>query len=506
MTKCLKTLSTISVILFSVLFMIDPAVMAYTDTSSIIPGAEVIYVAATESGGQQVTAAQPEKLDAAPSAPTPAQKQPPMPELPKNLTKAYITLAVLLLAGVSFFMNKFHPAVTAMLVACAVSLFGLASTKEAFINFGQINVVTFMAFFVLGEACFATGFANVVGEWVHKKSKGNLKLLVVLIVLVFGLFSSLLSNAGVVAMALPMVLGVAKKSDINPGKLLLPLTYAASMGGCITLIGTPPNLITNATIQEFGAAYGIQPFGFFEWGIMGIPLLLCTVLYYATIGIKGLPDTYPSEENLADANERNARRLRTEKMPHCLIIFGSVLVCMIFGFMPLVTAAMLGAMLVVITGCITMREAFRGIDWTTVFIMAGMIGLGTAMEKTGAALLVATKILEFVSNPYAILAAVCLLSAFLTNLMSNAGCAALLSPLFLTLAVKAGISPLPILMGMAVGISACFMTPIGTPSNTMVFGAGNYTFMHFVKAGWPLQLIAFGLSMLIIPVAWPFHP
>ena len=118
----------------------------------------------------------------------------------------------------------------------------------------------------------------------------------------------------------------------------------------------------------------------------------------------------------------------------------------------------------------------------------------------------ATKILELVSDPYAILAAVCLLSAFLTNLMSNAGSAALLSPLFLMLAVRAGISPLPILMGMAVGISACFMTPIGTPSNTMAFGAGNYTFMHFVKAGWPLQIFAFALSMLIIPFAWPFYP
>ena len=214
--------------------------------------------------------------------------------------------------------------------------------------------------------------------------------------------------------------------------------------------------------------------------------------------------TYPSPENLADAEERAKRKLRTEKMRTCLIIFGAVLICMVFRLLPLVSAAMLGAMLVVITGCLTMREAFRGIDWTTVFIMAGMMGLGTALDKTGAAQLVATKVVAMVSDPYAILAAVCLMGAFLSNLMSNAGCAVLLSPLVIGIAHQAGISPLPLVMGLITGISSVFMTPIGTPSNTMVYSAGNYTFMHFVKLGWPLQLISFVASMVIIPVVWPF--
>jgi di/tricarboxylate transporter len=98
----------------------------------------------------------------------------------------------------------------------------------------------------------------------------------------------------------------------------------------------------------------------------------------------------------------------------------------------------------------------------------------------------------------------CALTAIITNFMSNTATAALMAPLAIPIAVQSGISPLPLAMGIAMSASACFLTPVATPPNTIVLGPGNYNFMHYVKAGWPLQIITFIMCVVLIPMIWPF--
>jgi len=187
-----------------------------------------------------------------------------------------------------------------------------------------------------------------------------------------------------------------------------------------------------------------------------------------------------------------------------LLIFLFVVVVMASEWLPLVTAAMLGACLIVITGCMTMKEAFKCIDWTTIFLFAGMLSMSTAMSKSGAASMIAASVVSHVSDPYMLMAVCCGLTAIITNFMSNTATAALMAPLAIPIAVQGGISPLPIAMGIAMSASACFLTPVATPPNTIVLGPGNYNFMHYVKAGWPLQLITFIMCVTLIPMIWPF--
>ena len=158
------------------------------------------------------------------------------------------------------------------------------------------------------------------------------------------------------------------------------------------------------------------------------------------------------------------------------------------------------------TRCMTMREAFRSVDWTTIFLFAGMLSMSAAMSSSGAAAIVAHTVVSHVSDPWMLMLVCCALTAVVTNFMSNTATAALMAPLAMPIAMATGISPLPIVMGIAISASACFLTPIATPPNTIVLGPGRYKFSDYAKCGWPLQIIALLISWLVIPMIWPFHP
>ena len=187
-------------------------------------------------------------------------------------------------------------------------------------------------------------------------------------------------------------------------------------------------------------------------------------------------------------------------------IYFLVIICMATGLVPLTSAAMLGAMLCILTRCMTLKQAQDGIDWTTVWLFAGMLSMSFAMNKSGAAKLIADFVVSHVSDPYVLFCTLMLVTGVLTNIMSNTATTAIMVPLVIPIALSAHLSPLPFVMGIAMNAAACFMTPIATPSNTLVLRPGNYTFGDYVRYGFFWQIIAFALSLLIIPRVWPFQP
>ncbi|MDR3354314.1 MAG: SLC13 family permease [Synergistaceae bacterium] len=432
-----------------------------------------------------------------------------------DTTKAYITLGVLLAAAVLFFTEVVPLPITAVLVPVALTMTGVIKAGPAFANWGDTTVILFMAMFIVGEAIFKTGFADKVGETTMRLSGGNQWKLLVFTTIVIGAMSSVLSNTGTVAVTMPMVIAMCRSSNIAPSKLLIPAAFASSLGGTITLIGTPPNGIVNAMLKAAAetAPEGmiIRQFGFFEFGKMGVLLLIMGVLYYALIGHRFLIDTSKREKATREVEDEEASaavasakaKRRTEKMLYSVAIFIFVVVIMVTEVMPLHVAAMFGVCLVVVSGCLTMKEAFEAVDWQTIWLFAGMLSMSTAMSQSGAAKLIAQTIVSQVSSPIAILAVVCLITALLTNFMSNTATSALMGPLAIPLAISTGINPMPLAMGIALSASCCFLTPIATPPNTIVFGPGNYSFVDYVKTGWPLQLMSFIMCVVLIPIFWP---
>jgi anion transporter len=415
-----------------------------------------------------------------------------------NSQKAIITLIILGTAAVLFFTEALPLPVTAMLVPVALSFPGIdiLSSSRAFADFGNKWVVLFMAAFILGEAVFRTGFADKIGQLTVKAAgKSQLKLML-LVMLAIGTMSAFLSNTGTTAAFIPIVMGICVSGSLKPGKLLIPMAYAASLGGTLTLIGTPPNGLVNDALEKSG----IAPFGFFEFAKIGILIFIVGILYYGTIGHKLLPESKAKAKDFVS----DTLKYRTNKMWIATLVFTFVVLMTATGTIPLVTAFMLGACMVVMTGCITMQEAFNSISWTTIFLFAGMLPLGSAMAATGAATMIANTVITYVHSPLALLAAAYILTALITEVMSNTATAALVMPLGIALADAFDVSAKPILMAIAVAASSCFLTPIATPPNMIILGPGGYSFKDYAKSGWPLEILCAVVAIAVIPMIWPF--
>ena len=426
---------------------------------------------------------------------------------------AIITLCVLAVAAFLFVTELIPLAVTAMAACTALGILGVLPSKEVYAGLSNSTVVLFGGMFVIGAAMFKTGLAEAIGIAVVKKAGTNEVPLMAAIMIVTIILSAVSSNTGTVACLMPVIIGICQAAKIPASKELMPLAIAANVGGTITMIGTPPNVIVTGALS----AAGLPTFGFFEFAFIGIPLSIIITIYTLFVGRHMLPvkETGAMDEAAlkaakeeAGASDDNAPKSKTKMWISGLILLGVVL-CMALDLktVPLHTAAVTGAVLCVITGCVKEKEAYAGIDWVTIFLFAGMLSVASAMDKTGAGKLIADTIVNMMGenpNPYVLTTVLFLISNILTQFMSNTASAALLAPIGISIAQSIGCDPKPVLMALGIAASMAFATPMATPPNTLVLGPGGFSFNDYVKTGTPLCIIALVGSVAIIPIFWPF--
>ena len=426
---------------------------------------------------------------------------------------AIITLCVLAVAAFLFVTELIPLAVTAMAACTVLGILGVLTSKQVYAGLSDSTVVLFGGMFVIGAAMFKTGLAEAIGIAVVKKAGTNEVPLMAAIMIVTVILSSVSSNTGTVACLMPVIVGIANAAHVAPSKELMPLAIAANVGGTITMIGTPPNVIVTGALN----AAGLPSFGFFEFAYIGIPLSIIIVAYTLIVGRHFIPEhgagamdeaAVKAAKEEAGASDDNAPKSKTKMWISGLILVG-VVVCMALDLktVPLQTAAVTGAILCVITGCLTEKEAYAGIDWVTIFLFAGMLSVATAMDKTGAGKLIADTVVNMMGdnpNPYVLTAVLFLISNVLTQFMSNTASAALLAPIGISMAQSLGVSPKPVLMALGIAASMAYATPMATPPNTLVLGPGSFTFNDYVKVGVPLCLISWVACVIIIPIFWPF--
>jgi di/tricarboxylate transporter len=197
---------------------------------------------------------------------------------------------------------------------------------------------------------------------------------------------------------------------------------------------------------------------------------------------------------------------RLNRAPFAILIMAAVLTLVILDILPIAIAAVGGVVLMILAGCLTMEEAYRAIEWKAVFLIAGMLPLGIAMEQTGAARFLAEGMVGLVGGlgPLAVMAGLFMLAALASQVMPNPAVAVLLAPIALSTAVDLGISPYPLMMAVAVSASAAFLSPVGHSANILVMGPGGYRFADFTKVGIPLTLVVLAVVLLVLPIFWPF--
>lgn len=407
---------------------------------------------------------------------------------------------ILTIAMILFFTELVPLAVTSMFIPIALSFPGIEilSGKVAFSNFGNKWVVTFIGIFIVSDAIFRTGLANKLGEGILRFTGHSQRKILVILVVSVAFLSAFLSNAATVSLFIPVILSISKAGKISPSKLFMPAAFASSLGGNLTLIGVPSKGIVNGIMETMG----VTPFGFFDYTIIGSIMFVVGLLYFAFIGHKILPDgNY--DHSVKDESRTNVE-FRTDRMIHSVVIFIFVVIAMVTKILPYPTAAMLGVCLMVVTGCTTMKEAYGAVSWNIVFLFAGMLAMSKALIESGATTLIAEFAQRFADSPLTLLAAVYILTVVITNFMSNSATAAVMTPVAISVAQGAGINPIPFAMTIGIGVSLCFLTPIATNPNVVVYELGGYKFEDYFKFGLPLQLITMVCTIIFIPLLFPF--
>jgi di/tricarboxylate transporter len=213
-----------------------------------------------------------------------------------------------------------------------------------------------------------------------------------------------------------------------------------------------------------------------------------------------------SEPDFLVLTEEAQEPPRRKKAPVALAIMAAVLVPAILGWLPIPITAVMGVVLMVLTGCLTMGEAYQAIEWKAIFLIAGMLPLGIAMERTGAANFLAEGMVGLVGGlgPLAVTAGLFVLAALASQVMPNPAVAVLLAPIALNTANDLGISPYPLMMTVAVSASAAFLSPVGHSANLLIMGPGGYRFTDYTRVGIPLTLLVLGVVLLVLPIFWPF--
>jgi len=421
------------------------------------------------------------------------------------MSQITITLLFLLFAIVMFMWEKIPLGLTSMIVCVGLVVTGVLEWQTAFAGFIDSNVILFVAMFIVGGALFETGMANKIGGIVTHFAKTERQLIVAIMVIV-GVMSGFLSNTGTAAILIPVVIGIAAKSGYSRSRLLMPLVFAAAMGGNLTLIGAPGNMIAQSGMEGIGLK-----FGFFDYAKVGVPILIVGIIYFVFIGYKFLPNKEGSDEGIFDES-KDFSHVPKWKQYLSLVILLLTLVGMIFEEqlgIKLCVIGCMGALALMITGVISEKDALASIDLKTIFLFGGTLSLAAALEQTGAGELIAEKVIGMLGDnpsPYVLTFVIFMLCCVMTNFMSNTATTALMVPIGISIAQGMGADPSAVLMACVIGGSCAYATPIGMPANTMVVTAGGYTFKDYAKAGVPMILVATVVSMILLPIFYPFFP
>lgn len=606
------------------------------------------------------------------------------------------TLVILAISVTMFIIGRVRSDVVAVCAMAALLIFGILTPAEALAGFSSTVVIMMVGLFVVGGAIFQTGLAKAASHRIMALAGGNDTFMFLLVMFATAIIGAFVSNTGTIALMMPVVVSVATQKGMHPGRMLMPLAFASSMGGMLTLIGTPPNLVIQEALTQAGETpltffsftpvgliivvigvllmlplsrmflgkrkqkdgdaankgktldqlveeynlqhqlrrYHITPqspiigqtlaeldlrnrFGvsvmeirrkaarsgrfirnvkqsmpmpdsmmqaediiyisgdneqmdrfakdmkleqlddtgidFYDLGIAELVLMPTSQLNGAKLKTSGLREHYNvnvlgirrshnyilndlSEEKLhagdvllvqgswtnigqlagenedwvvlGQPKEQAQKVILTNKAPIAGAIMVLMVAMMMFDFIPIapVTAVIIAGLLMVLTGCFrNVEAAYKTINWESIVLIAAMMPMSTALEKTGVSAQISHTLVNSLGSmsPLVLLAGIYLTTSVMTMFISNTATAVLMAPIALSAAKEIHASPYAFLFAVTIAASMCFMSPFSTPPNALVMRAGQYTFMDYVKVGFPLQLVIGVVMVFLLPIIFP---
>ena len=384
-----------------------------------------------------------------------------------RMSQTTITLLFLAFTIISFILEKIPLGLTATICALGLTLTGVLDASTTFAQYVNSNVILCIGMFVVGQALFETGMANKIGGIVTKFARTERTLIIAIMVIV-GIMSGFLSNTGTAAVLIPVVCGIADESGYSRSRLLMPLVFAAALGGNLSIIGAPGNLMGVNALQEMGLSTS-----FFMYAPVGVPMLVLGIIYFVFLGYRFLPNGNSASGVAAEA-QKDFSNVPKWKQVISLVVLIVVIMAMIFEVeigISIQVSACIGAVFLVLTGVLSEKEALQSIDLKVVLLFGGSLSLAKALDITGAGNLIADKIVGLLGdnpNPIVLLLVIFIVTCALTNFMSNTATTALMIPIAVSLANNLGADPRAVVIATVIAGSCAYATPIGMPANTMV--------------------------------------
>lgn len=428
------------------------------------------------------------------------------------------TFVVLALAVLGFLSGRIPLEVVAIGVALALWATGVLSLPAALAGFGDPTVLFIASLFVVASALERSGITRWLGGLVLDRAGHRRVPVLIAVGLIAAVMTAFLSINGAVAALVPVVAVIAGRARIPASQTMIPLAFIASAASLLTLTGTPVNVV----ISELAETETGRGFGFAEFALVGLPLLVVTVAIVAAFGgrlLPARPDLSVSQEysrRETDALSLVPESVRTGAIRtvagrrggarRTLVITAIMILMLATGLLPPAVAGLLAAGALVLIRVVTLPDLYRDISWTTLVLIAGMIPLSAAFLQTGAADVVADGVLGVVgsADPHLALLAVCAVTVLLGQFISNVATVLIVAPVATAMAANLEVSPLPFLMGLAVAGAAAFLTPVATPANLMVMAPGGYRFGDYWRLGLPLAILFLVAAVLYVPLVWPF--
>jgi di/tricarboxylate transporter len=418
-------------------------------------------------------------------------------------THQIIALAVLVVVVGALAWGKYRSDVIALAGAAALLALGVVRPVEVQSAFASPAIIALASLFVIAYAMELSGLLGLIIRAATRLCRRLGAFGLWIFIGLSGAASAFLNNTPIVILAAPVVRDVAKSINQSPKRFLIPLSYATIMGGACTLIGTSTNLLVSDMARNSG-----QPaFSLFEVTPVGLTLAIVGSLYLILVGDRILTSSVKKTdaEAMADAAV-SSQIFKPVQALASLLVFSGVVLAAALDYAPIAAAAFSGAVLLVLMNVISADEAYKGLRPEILLLIAGMVVIGLSLQVTGLASATTNALAENIKGLSPILALALLygMTLLLTEILSNAAVAVLVTPLAVALAESLGVNPRPFLVSIMMAASAAFATPFGYQTNVITFQIGGYSYMDFVRVGIPLNLITWIAGVIVIPIFFPF--
>lgn len=429
-----------------------------------------------------------------------------------------LTLAVLCAVVAALIWDRVRSDVVALAGAAVLLVTGVVRPVEVQGAFASPAIIALASLFVIAYAMELSGLLDAAIERLRRLCERTGRSGLWVMIGLCGAVSAFLNNTPIVVLAAPVVRNVAESLGLSAQRFLIPLSYAAVLGGSCTLIGTSTNLLVN----DMASLAGQPRFSIFEITPVGVAVAVAGGVYlllFSRLLVRGKPgEIQPiepavgSEPGLAGGQIGTAsafareRALQPWRAVASLATFVSVVALAAVGIAPIAAMAFAGAVLLILSRVITADEAYQGLRADVLMLIAGMVVLGIALEQTGLAQSATNLLIGALDGVSPLVALIVLYGAtlFATEVLSNATVAVLFTPVAVSFAEALGVSPRPFLVAVMVAGSAAFATPFGYQTNVIVYRLGGYNYMDFMRLGLPLNLVTWVVAVIAIQLFFPF--